>query len=216
MLWLPPVNRWGDWGLGQTPWLRWHSEGAAWLGFELWLPSPGSLPLITTVYSACRISVGKLQTSPGSGVELVSAWGCRKEAEKIKPGCLEIYGISHFKASEIWEENDHGFRLDIRSHFKIQATGMQTSKGQPFFLGLPAQPPTWGDANKAGSKATQLPSFAGSIPGLGRSPAGGHSHPLPYSCLENPMDRGAWWASVYKVTESQTRLKLLGRHAPCS
>ena len=37
---------------------------------------------------------------------------------------------------------------------------------------------------------------AGSIPGPGRSPEGGHGHPLQYSCLENPMDRGAWWATV--------------------
>ena len=34
----------------------------------------------------------------------------------------------------------------------------------------------------------------GSIPGSGRSPGGGHGNPLQYSCLENPMDRGAWWA----------------------
>ena len=39
----------------------------------------------------------------------------------------------------------------------------------------------------------------GSIPGLGRSPGGGHGHPLQYSCLENPMDRGAWRATVHGV-----------------
>ena len=44
----------------------------------------------------------------------------------------------------------------------------------------------------------------GSIPGLGRSPGGGHGNPLHYSCLENPMDRGAWWAIVHGVTKSQT------------
>ena len=38
---------------------------------------------------------------------------------------------------------------------------------------------------------------AGSIPGLGRSPGGGHGNPLQYSCLENPIDRGAWWAIVH-------------------
>ena len=38
---------------------------------------------------------------------------------------------------------------------------------------------------------------AGSIPGLGRSPGGGHGNPLQYSYLENPMDRGAWWAAVH-------------------
>ena len=47
----------------------------------------------------------------------------------------------------------------------------------------------------------------GSIPGSGRSPEGGHSNPLQYSCLENPMDRGACWAMVHKVTNSQTQLK---------
>ena len=44
----------------------------------------------------------------------------------------------------------------------------------------------------------------GSIPGLGRSPGGGHGNPLRYSCLENPMDRGAQWATVHSVTKSQT------------
>ena len=44
----------------------------------------------------------------------------------------------------------------------------------------------------------------GSIPGSGRSPGGGCGNPLQYSCLENPMDRGAWWAMVHRVTESNT------------
>ena len=42
----------------------------------------------------------------------------------------------------------------------------------------------------------------GSTPGLGRSPGGGHGNPLLYSCLENSMDRGAWWASVHGVAQS--------------
>ena len=49
----------------------------------------------------------------------------------------------------------------------------------------------------------------GSIPGLGRSPGGGHGNPLNYSCLENPMDRGAWQAAVHGVAKSRTRLKPL-------
>ena len=44
----------------------------------------------------------------------------------------------------------------------------------------------------------------GLIPLLGRSPGGGHSNPLWYSCLENPMYRGAWWATVHEVTKSWT------------
>ena len=47
----------------------------------------------------------------------------------------------------------------------------------------------------------------GLIPGLVRSPGGGHDNPLQYSCLENPRDRGAWRATVYGVTQSQIRLK---------
>ena len=46
----------------------------------------------------------------------------------------------------------------------------------------------------------------GSIPGSRRSPGEGNSNPLQYSCLENPMDREAWWATVHGVSESQTRL----------
>ena len=46
----------------------------------------------------------------------------------------------------------------------------------------------------------------GSIPGLGRSPEEGNGNPLQHSSLENPMDRGAWWATVHGVTEIQTRL----------
>ena len=41
----------------------------------------------------------------------------------------------------------------------------------------------------------------GSIPVSGRSPGGGHGNPLQYSCLENPTDRGAWWATVHRVAE---------------
>ena len=49
---------------------------------------------------------------------------------------------------------------------------------------------------------------AGLIPGSGRSPGGGHGHPLQYFCLEKLMDRGAWWAAVHEVLKSQTRLSM--------
>ena len=45
---------------------------------------------------------------------------------------------------------------------------------------------------------------AGSVPGSGKFPEGGHGNPLQYSCLENPMDRGAWRATVHRVAKSQT------------
>ena len=53
---------------------------------------------------------------------------------------------------------------------------------------------------------------AGLIPELGRSPGEGHSNPLQYSCQENPVDRGAWWAMVHRVTKSRARLKQLSMH----
>ena len=66
-----------------------------------------------------------------------------------------------------------------------------------------------------GAVGKNLPDSAGDtrdmglIPGSERSPGGGNGTPLQYSCLENPMDRGAWWATVHGVIKSQTRLKQL-------
>ena len=66
----------------------------------------------------------------------------------------------------------------------------------PLFLGFPGGL----DGKESACKAGDL----GSVPGFGRSPGGGHGNTLQYSCLENPMDRGAWWATVHGVTKSQT------------
>ena len=60
----------------------------------------------------------------------------------------------------------------------------------------------------SGAVVKNLPDHAGdgrdvgSISGFGRSPGGGNGNPLQYSCLENPMDRGVWWAAVHKVAQS--------------
>jgi len=61
-----------------------------------------------------------------------------------------------------------------------------------------------------GSTEKNLPAKAGdanSILGSGIFPGGRHGNPLQYSCLKNPMDRGAWWATVHGVTKNQTQLK---------
>ena len=63
-----------------------------------------------------------------------------------------------------------------------------------------------------GSVVKNSPANAGAsglIPGSRRSPEGGKDNSLQYSCLENPMDRGAWWATVHSVAQSQTQLKRL-------
>ena len=53
----------------------------------------------------------------------------------------------------------------------------------------------------------------GSIPGSRRSREGGHGNPLQYSCLENPMDRGTWQATLHRVTKSQIQLSNLAAAA---
>ena len=57
--------------------------------------------------------------------------------------------------------------------------------------------------------------YMSSIPGSGRSPGGKNGNPLQYSCLGNPMDRGACRAIVHGVAQSQTQLKQLSTHAQC-
>ena len=63
-----------------------------------------------------------------------------------------------------------------------------------------------------GSVVRNLPANAGNtgglIPGPGRSSGEGNGNPLQYSCPENPMDRGAWWATVHRVTKSRTQLSI--------
>ena len=54
------------------------------------------------------------------------------------------------------------------------------------------------------------------IPGQEDSLGEGHGNPLQYSCLENPMDRGGWWATVHRVTKKQAQLKRFNTHAQCN
>ena len=67
----------------------------------------------------------------------------------------------------------------------------------------------WGVVFPGGSDSKESTCNAGnlgSIPGSGRTPGGRHGNPLQYACLENPMDRGAWWATVDGVVKNRTRL----------
>ena len=70
-------------------------------------------------------------------------------------------------------------------------------------------PPYVGQGFPGGSEVKASACNAGDqslIPGLGRSPGEGNGNPLQYPCLENPMDGGAWWATVHGVTKCRTRL----------
>ena len=76
-----------------------------------------------------------------------------------------------------------------------------------FHVGLPP----W-LSSKESTCNTEATWDMGSVPLRGGSPGGGHGNPLQYSCLENPMDKGAWWATVHEVAKSRTGLKRLSTH----
>ena len=80
------------------------------------------------------------------------------------------------------------------------------SNSKPF-IGLP-----WWLSGKESICNARDPGDASLIPGLGRSPGGGHRNPLQYSCLENTMDKGAWWAPVHRVAKSWTLMKWLSMY----
>ena len=82
------------------------------------------------------------------------------------------------------------------------------------------KPQTWGEWASQVARVVKHPPAstedlrdAGSIPESEWSPGGGHGNPLWYSCLENPMDREVWWATVHGVAKCQTRLKPLRMHS---
>ena len=104
-------------------------------------------------------------------------------------------------ASKAWSLN-HWTTYGIRSVVKGHLTRKVPSYDLLGFLGST----TWEvvknlPANEGDIRDT------GSIPGSGRSPGGGHGSPLQYSCLESPIDRGAWQDTGHRVEKSQTQLK---------
>ena len=95
------------------------------------------------------------------------------------------------------------------STFSVQVEG--TSKWFcPAIKGM--KPPQWLSGKESGCSAGATGDM-GSIPRSGRFPGRGRGNPLQYSCLENPMDRGAWQATVHRVTKSRTQLKPLSTQA---
>ena len=119
-------------------------------------------------------------------LDLSSWWGCRrqqwgKEFNTRKGKCLD-----KFIYANLWLST---FRFFTTSCVRQMSLVVLVIKN------LPANSGDKGDT--------------GSVPGWGRSPGGGHGNPFRYSCLENLMDRGAWRATVHRVTRSWTRLKRL-------
>ena len=113
-----------------------------------------------------------------------------------------ISGSSAFSKSSlnIWKFMVHILLKDGLDNFEHYYTSMWDECNCAVvwaFLGFPGGSEVKASASNAGDP--------GSIPGSGRSPGKGNGNPLQYSCLENPMDRGAWRATVHRVAKSQTR-----------
>ena len=99
---------------------------------------------------------------------------------------------------------EHPLDQRARTH---SASPCWRAQGSPqWFLPAAQQWPGF-SGGSVGKESTFSAGDAGLIPGLGRSPGGGRGNPLQDSCLENPMDRGAWWATVQRVVKSQTQVK---------
>ena len=91
---------------------------------------------------------------------------------------------------------------------RVVSTGFHETLSEPSYLSVKlTMPLSLSSESRAfpdGSAVTNPPADVGdpgSIPGLGRSPGEGNGTPLQYSCLENPMERGAWWATVHGVAK---------------
>ena len=95
------------------------------------------------------------------------------------------------------------YRVPVATHLRWALILSRNAPGSAFPGGTNGKEPTCQCRRHRDS---------GSVPWFGRSPGGGHSNPLQYSCLENPMDRGAWWATVHRVAKGQTQLKQLSTH----
>ena len=122
-------------------------------------------------------------------------WDVR-DTHLIGPGSVEERGSGRIPMFLVlsWGGNIEGKDLDLTEPTPVPRS-LTTSQLAPVVKNLPSNAEDVRDA--------------GSIPGSGRSrktPGGGNGNPLQYSCLKNPMDRGAWRAAVYGIAKSQTRL----------
>ena len=117
-------------------------------------------------------------------------WDVR-DTHLIGPGSVEERGSGRIPMFLVlsWGGNIEGKDLDLTEPTPVPRS-LTTSQLAPVVKNLPSNAEDVRDA--------------GSIPGSGRSTGGGHSNPLQCSCLENPMDRGSWWATAHRDVKSWT------------
>ena len=126
---------------------------------------------------------------------LVISWGHLKIQDGYQPNTLFIYlSLSKELNFNCWENSDgHTLLARKNSYSQFCSAGDSVVKNPPANAGDP-----WGMS---------------SIPGSGRFPGGRSGNPLQYSCLENPLDRGAWRATVHGVAKESETTEWLSTHA---
>ena len=118
----------------------------------------------------------------------------------IHPPCLNV--VCHPPASALLESCQPTDTSDPYQHLLLLISSTEDSWAFQVALVVKNLPAKAGDVRGQGQ-----------IPGSGRSPGGRHGNPLHSSCLENPMDRGAWRATVHRTAQSRTQLKQLSLYA---
>ena len=119
----------------------------------------------------------------------------------LNQNLLLLYFLWRPKQSRLWSGWNEWISLQVmlgRQLFYFVALYCRVELHRSIPLGFPG--------GSYGKESTCNAGDPGLIPGLGRSPGEGNGNPLQYFCLENPMDRGAWWATVHGVTNGQTQL----------
>ena len=173
-----------------------------WSGFPF--PRLGALPLLAAKTSLTETLSLTLQLVQGpSGPEL------QTQSSGFHPGVQSLNSQSPRSSptqnsAPSWRQSQHHHH-GRASHGSRAGSGIRsthTRRASQVARVVKNSPANAGDVRDASS-----------IPALGRSPGGGHGNPLQYSCLENPMDRGAWRAMAHRVTKT---LKRLGTQALCA
>ena len=125
----------------------------------------------------------------------------------------EVWKLRYIKLCICYKKAPKGFRFNISEAHGVGTMVNRDQKDLQRTLGFQGHSkrlPKWHSWVKThlpvGHKWEDIRDM-GSIPGLERFPGEGNGYPLQYSCLENPMDRGAWWATTHGVTQNWTQLK---------
>ena len=149
--------------------------------------------------------LGSSLRPPGCGDIWRTTWGVRASC----PMCKRRWAPQNHPGTPWTERN--GIFLSVQVS-ELWGGLLQNSEllDKGLWDSVPISKPIWASQVALvgkNSPATWGVRDAGSVPRAGRSPGGGHGNPLQCSCLEQPMDRGAWWATVRRVAQSRTRLK---------